>query len=162
MISKPHVSLRHVSKFFGKVRAVFDLNLQVKKGEILSLLGPSGCGKTTTLRLIAGLEKPDTGTIAIGDNIVAGGRWIPPEKRGVGIVFQDYALFPHMTVFKNIAFGLRGSSRQELKQKVMKSLEMVGLSDMAQRYLNTRVAIKMKPDHSVVYFVNRTESQGKE
>jgi iron(III) transport system ATP-binding protein len=133
-IKAPHVSLRHVSKSFGKVRAVFELTLEIKKGEFLSLLGPSGCGKTTTLRLIAGLEEPDAGTIAIGGDIVAGGRWVPPEKRGVGIVFQDYALFPHMTVFKNIAFGLRGYSRQELKQKVMETLEMVGLSGMAYRY----------------------------
>ncbi len=129
-----HVTLRQVSKFFGKVTAVLDLTLQVEKGEFFSLLGPSGCGKTTLLRLIAGLDEPDTGTIAIGEDIVAGGRWIPPEKRGVGIVFQDYALFPHMTVFKNIAFGLRGCSRQELEQRVRESLQMVDLSDIAQRY----------------------------
>ena len=133
-ITTSHVSLQRVSRSFGRVTAVSDLTLQVRKGEFFSLLGPSGCGKTTTLRLIAGLEEPDKGTITIGGNIVAGARWIPPEKRGVGIVFQDYALFPHMTVFKNIAFGLRGCSRQELEQRVMESLEMVDLPDIAQRY----------------------------
>ncbi len=123
-----------VSKNFGKVAAIVDLTIEVNKGEFFSLLGPSGCGKTTLLRLIAGLEEPDSGTISIGEDIVAGGRWIAPEKRGVGIVFQDYALFPHMTVFKNIAFGLKGCSRQELKQKVLESLELVGLCGMASRY----------------------------
>jgi iron(III) transport system ATP-binding protein len=133
-VKSPHVSLTGITKFFGKVRAVFNFSLQVRRGEILSLLGPSGCGKTTVLRLIAGLEEPDAGIIAIGDRIVAGGKWVSPEKRGIGMVFQDYALFPHMTVFENIAFGLRGYKRQELKQKVMESLSMVGLSDLMQRY----------------------------
>ncbi|MCL0078917.1 ABC transporter ATP-binding protein, partial [Dehalococcoidia bacterium] len=129
-----HVTLRQVSKCFGGVTAIADLTLEVNQGEFFSLLGPSGCGKTTTLRLIAGLEEPDLGTIAIGEDIVAGARWIPPEKRKVGIVFQDYALFPHMTVFKNIAFGLRWCSRQELQQRVTESLHMVDLSGIAQRY----------------------------
>ncbi|MCL0080029.1 ABC transporter ATP-binding protein [Dehalococcoidia bacterium] len=129
-----HVTLRQVSKCFGGVTAIADLTLEVNQGEFFSLLGPSGCGKTTTLRLIAGLEEPDLGTIAIGEDIVAGARWIPPEKREVGIVFQDYALFPHMTVFKNIAFGLRWCSRQELQQRVTESLHMVDLSGIAQRY----------------------------
>ncbi len=114
------VSLKNVSKIFnGHVKAVSDLTLHVNKGDFFSLLGPSGCGKTTILRLIAGLEVPDSGAIAIGEDIVEGDGWIPAEKRGVGIVFQEYALFPHMTVFKNIAFGLKGCSRQELKEKVM-------------------------------------------
>jgi iron(III) transport system ATP-binding protein len=84
--------------------------------------------------LIAGLERPDRGTITIGDLEASGETWIPPEKRGVGIVFQDYALFPHMTLFKNIAFGLKGCSKQEIKQKVMEMLDMVNLADMSQRY----------------------------
>ncbi|MFZ3092147.1 MAG: ABC transporter ATP-binding protein [Nitrospirota bacterium] len=129
-----YVLLKDVSKSFNGIKALSDLTLEVKEGEFFSLLGPSGCGKTTALRLIAGLERPDKGTIAIGENIVAGERWISPEKREVGIVFQDYALFPHMTVFKNIAFGLRGCSRQDLKQKVMELLEIVGLSKMEERY----------------------------
>lgn len=130
----PHVAVRHASKYFGRVAALSDLTLHVAKGEFLALLGPSGCGKTTTLRLIAGLEEPDTGTVAIGGKIVAGTRWVPPEKRGVGIVFQDYALFPHMTALKNVAFGLRGRRREELKTKAMESLELVGLAGMEGRY----------------------------
>jgi iron(III) transport system ATP-binding protein len=130
-----YVSLKNLTKLFnGNVKAVYDLSMEVKKGEFFSLLGPSGCGKTTILRLIAGLERPDDGIITIGDSVAAGASWIHPEKRGVGIVFQDYALFPHMTVFKNIAFGLRGCARNELKQKVMELLKMVGLPDAAQRY----------------------------
>lgn len=131
-----HVLLKNVTKLFnGNVKAVYDLSMEVKKGEFFSLLGPSGCGKTTTLRLIAGLDKPDEGVISVGEKVVsAGGVWVAPEKRGVGIVFQDYALFPHMTVFKNIAFGLTNCNKKELKQKVMEMLELVGLSDMAERY----------------------------
>jgi iron(III) transport system ATP-binding protein len=130
-----HVSLKNLTKAFNaNVRAVFELTMEVKKGEFLSLLGPSGCGKTTILRLIAGLEMPDKGIIRIGDKIVAGKEWIQPEKRKIGLVFQDYALFPHMTIFKNIAFGLTGCAKNELKQKVMELLKMVGLPDIAERY----------------------------
>ncbi|GFP20777.1 iron(III) transport system ATP-binding protein [Candidatus Hakubella thermalkaliphila] len=130
-----HVLLDNVSKSFDKVKAVSGLTLVVEKGEFFSLLGPSGCGKTTTLRLIGGLDRPDEGAITIGNEVVVGeGVWVPPEKRGVGIVFQDYALFPHLTVFKNIAFGLKGCSPKELKQKVMELLEMVGLPHMAHKY----------------------------
>ncbi len=130
-----HVSLKNLTKAFNaNVRAVFELTIEVKKGEFLSLLGPSGCGKTTILRLIAGLEMPDKGIIRIGDKIVAGNEWIQPEKRKIGLVFQDYALFPHMTIFKNIAFGLTGCAKNELKQKVMELLKMVGLPDIAERY----------------------------
>lgn len=129
-----HVLLKDISKTFGSVTAIPELTLEIKKGEFFSLLGPSGCGKTTILRLIAGLEMPDKGNIIIGERVVAGSEWVSPEKRRIGLVFQDYALFPHMTVFKNIAFGLTGCSKNELKQNVMKLLDMVGLSDMSQRY----------------------------
>jgi iron(III) transport system ATP-binding protein len=130
-----HISLKNIIKLFNGVKAVDDLTLNVTKGEFFSILGPSGCGKTTILRLIAGLEKPDGGIIAIGDHIVASSStWTPSERRGVGIVFQDYALFPHMTVFKNIAFGLKGCSRHDLKQKVMEMLNLVGLSGTAEKY----------------------------
>lgn len=130
-----YVSLKNLTKLFnGNVKAVFDLTLEVKEGEFFSLLGPSGCGKTTTLRLIAGLERPDGGMITIGDSVASGGLWIPPEKRGVGMVFQDYALFPHMTVFKNIAFGLRGCGKNEVGEKVTEMLELVGLAGMTDRY----------------------------
>lgn len=130
-----YVLLKNLTKLFnGNIKAVSDLTMEVKKGEFFSLLGPSGCGKTTILRLIAGLERSDKGNILIGGRIVAGSEWVPPEKRKIGFVFQDYALFPHMTVFKNIAFGLTGCSKKELKHKVMEMLELVGLSDMAERY----------------------------
>ncbi|MCX7793460.1 MAG: ABC transporter ATP-binding protein [Thermodesulfovibrionales bacterium] len=129
-----HVLLKEVSKSFGDVLAIKDLTLEIKKGEFFSLLGPSGCGKTTLLRLIAGLERPDRGTIEIGNKVVAGNDWIPPEKRRVGLVFQDYALFPHMTVFENIAFGLKGCSKSEIKKKVTEMLELTGLLDLSDRY----------------------------
>ncbi len=129
-----HVLLKDISKTFGSVTAIPELMLEIKKGEFFSLLGPSGCGKTTILRMIAGLERPDNGNITIGERIVAGAEWVPPEKRKIGLVFQDYALFPHMTVFKNIAFGLTGCFKNELKQKVMEMLDIVGLAEMAQRY----------------------------
>jgi ABC-type Fe3+/spermidine/putrescine transport system ATPase subunit len=98
------VQLVNVSKRFGKVQAMDRINLDVKSGEVLSLLGPSGCGKTTTLRSIAGLEAPSEGEIYIEHRDVCG---IPIHKRQVGMVFQDYALFPHLTVQENVAFGLK-------------------------------------------------------
>jgi len=129
------VLLKNVSKVFnGKIEAVSGVSLNVKGGEFFSLLGPSGCGKSTILRMIAGLEVPDTGDVIIGNSPAAGNRWIPPEKRGVGFVFQDYALFPHMTIFDNIAFGLEGCGRKELKRRVEEMLEIVSLPDMAKRY----------------------------
>jgi iron(III) transport system ATP-binding protein len=128
------VALSRVSKSFGAVTAVADLSLEVGKGEFMALLGPSGCGKTTALRLIAGLEKPDSGTITIGGRVVAGDQWVQPGQRGVGMVFQDYALFPHMTVFKNVAFGVRCRDRRELEERVTAALELVGLAGLAARY----------------------------
>ncbi len=99
--------LAGVSRGFGPVRAVHDLHLTLEEGKILALLGPSGCGKTTTLRLLAGFERPESGEVEIGGRIVAGpGVFVPPEKRRVGMVFQDYALFPHLTVEQNVAYGL--------------------------------------------------------
>ncbi len=128
------VSLKEITKSFGRVTVIPNLTLEIKKGEFFSLLGPSGCGKTTILRLIAGLEEPDRGNIIIGESVAAGECWLPPEKRKIGLVFQDYALFPHMTVFKNIAFGLTGRGKNELKQKVRELLDMVGLPDEERRY----------------------------
>jgi len=129
------VELKGVSRSFGRVRAVADLNFAIEAGEFFSILGPSGCGKTTTLRLIAGLERPDRGAIIIGDDVVAGGGcWISPERRGVGIVFQDYALFPHLTVGKNVAFGLKGWSRQAMRLHTAELLALVGLDGLEARY----------------------------
>lgn len=115
--------------------AVRDVSLQVRHGEVLSLLGPSGCGKTTVLRLISGLERPDSGEIRVNGRLVAGrGIWVAPEKRRVGLVFQDYALFPHLTVARNIAFPLTGSTAQQRERRVAGLLEMMGLQGMADRY----------------------------
>ena len=107
------------------------LSLRVAEGEILALLGPSGCGKTTTLRLVAGLEHPDAGTITLRGRVVAGpDRAVPPEERGVGIVFQDYALFPHLAVADNVAFGLPRGARG----RVGEVLDLVGLGGFGARY----------------------------
>jgi iron(III) transport system ATP-binding protein len=112
--------------------AVENLNLDLPHGELLGLLGPSGCGKTTLLRLIAGFERPERGEIAIAGRAVAGpGRWLPPERRGVGMVFQDYALFPHLDAWSNACFGLRpGDDRQRVRWL----LELLGLAGLERRY----------------------------
>jgi iron(III) transport system ATP-binding protein len=129
------VELTNVSRFFGEVKAVCDLSFSIQDGEFFSLLGPSGCGKTTTLRLIAGLERPNSGVVAIGQEVMADKKvWVAPEKRGIGIVFQDYALFPHMTVSQNIAFGLKGFSREAIRKRVMHILGVVGLTGLGDRY----------------------------
>jgi iron(III) transport system ATP-binding protein len=115
--------------------AVDDLTLTVARGEIVALVGPSGCGKTTTLRLVAGFERPNGGEIRIADTLVAadGGRtFVPPERRHVGVVFQDFALFPHLTVGANVAFGLPNA--RERPGRVRQMLDLVGLADVAHRY----------------------------
>ena len=126
------IRCHNVTKRFGSVLAVNQVDLTVAPGEFLSLLGPSGCGKTTMLRLIAGFEVPDTGTIEIGDLCVVGPkRWIQPERRRVGMVFQDYALFPHMTVAENVAYGVRKWPDQ--RERVGKALRLVGLDSLRER-----------------------------
>lgn len=132
------VSIRHLSKKFGRAWAVQDASFAVAKGTIVSLLGPSGCGKTTVLRCIAGLETPTSGIISIGGTVVsdvARGILVPPDKRSIGMVFQSYAIWPHMTVFKNVAFPLklRKESRRMIQEKVQNVLGLVGLSDFADR-----------------------------
>ena len=121
-----------VDKRFGDTRALDGATLCVERGEVVALLGPSGCGKTTLLRTIAGFERPDAGTVRIGETIVAGGgAWLAPERRGVGMVFQDYALFPHLTVEENVGFGL---SRRERRPRVSELLDSVGLAGLDRRY----------------------------
>jgi iron(III) transport system ATP-binding protein len=126
------VRLRGVTKRFGAVVAVDDLDLDVRRGEMLALLGPSGCGKTTVLRCIAGFEDPDAGWIEIGGRPVAGrGTQVPPERRRVGFVFQDLALFPHLTVADNIGYGLRG--RPDRRARIDRLLDLVGLTGHGHR-----------------------------
>ncbi|MCZ7539953.1 MAG: ABC transporter ATP-binding protein [Anaerolineae bacterium] len=127
------VACRDLRKSFGSVRAVESLSFTLQRGELLALLGPSGCGKTTALRLIAGLERPDGGTVHLGGRLVSGpGVFVPPNRRRVGLVFQDYALFPHMTVEKNIAYGLAG--RDDRRRRVAEMLALVGLGGLGGRY----------------------------
>ena len=126
------VSLRDVRKWFGEYLAVRDVSLRIEAGEMVCFLGPSGCGKTTTLRMIAGLETPDEGTITIGETAVND---IPTWKRNLGMVFQNYALFPHMSVFENVAFGLtmRRVGRPEIARRVKAALDLVRMADFAER-----------------------------
>jgi len=131
----PVLELDGVEKFFGDTRVIGDLDLAVQDGELLTLLGPSGCGKTTTLRLIAGLERADEGTISLrGDPVVSDGEFLPPEERDVGVVFQEFALFPHKTAAENIAFGLTGLSGEKRDERVTDLLELVGLTDHREQY----------------------------
>lgn len=122
-----------VNKHFEGYHAIKDLTLDVEKGEFLTLLGPSGCGKTTTLRLIAGFEKPDAGSICInGTPVATDGRFVPAEKRNIGMVFQDYALFPHLNVFDNVGFGMKGRKKDKRK-RVDEMLLLVGLDGYGKR-----------------------------
>ncbi len=140
------LSIENLQKVFhasgnAEVRAVDGINLSVEPGRLLTLLGPSGCGKTTTLRCLAGLERPDSGRIVIGDTTVfdsAKGIFVPASDRGIGMVFQSYAIWPHMSVFENVAFPLRVArnrkySSAEIKDKVRQALEMVRLGGFEQR-----------------------------
>jgi iron(III) transport system ATP-binding protein len=131
---KPARRGRHAGAI-EKAIAVCDLNFNVRRGEVMALLGPSGCGKSTTLRLVAGLEIPDAGQIGVDGQQVAGrGAWVPPEARRVGLVFQDYALFPHLTVAKNVAFPLNRVPVRERNDRVAEMLALVGLSGYEHRY----------------------------
>ena len=120
------ITLKHLTKRFGDVTAVRDLSLTIEDGEFFSMLGPSGCGKTTILRMIAGFEVPTAGEIRFGDREVSA---LPPNKRNTGMVFQNYALFPHMTVFENVAFGLRARKvpKGKIREQVFRALDLVQL-----------------------------------
>jgi len=129
------VVLSGIIKRYSDITAVNDLNICIGKGEFFSLLGPSGCGKTTTLRLIAGLDCLSGGSISIDGKLVSDPTFfIPPEKRAIGIVFQDYALFPHMNVFENVAFGLYGQNKSLIAKRVDELLTLTGLSGMGKKY----------------------------
>ncbi|MFN8489047.1 MAG: ABC transporter ATP-binding protein [Caldilineaceae bacterium] len=126
------VTLRNLNKRFGEVQAVVNLNLQIKEGEFVTLLGPSGCGKTTTLNCIAGLEEASSGEILFDEQVVND---LPPGERGVAMVFQDYALYPHMTVYDNLAFGLkmRNVPKKEIEQRTRQVAETLDIGNLLHR-----------------------------
>ena len=132
------IKLKQITKSFGAKQVIQPTSITIKSGSLTTLLGPSGCGKTTLLRMIAGLETPDSGEIWFGKRCVFSSENkinVPSEKRGLGFVFQDFALWPHMTVFENAAFGLRAAGKTEhLNEKVQNALHAVQLDDFAQRY----------------------------
>src|SRR5438552_11915737 len=138
MVVAPFLQLTRVSKRFGETRALVDCNLAVNVGEFLTLLGPSGCGKTTTLRLVAGFLTPDAGEIWVGDRCVSSPAVVvPPERRRMAMIFQSYALWPHMTVAQNVAYGLRFKgelSRADRQGRVQEILKVVQLTGYESRY----------------------------
>ena len=138
--SMASITIRNLSKTYGGVSdapAVRDVNIAVPDGTFLTLLGPSGCGKTTTLRLIAGYITPDSGEIRVGERQVSSpAAVVPPEQRGMGMVFQNYAIWPHKTVYENVAFGLKLRRDAQVQKKVAQSLEQVGLSGYEKRFPN--------------------------
>jgi iron(III) transport system ATP-binding protein len=132
--AEPVLELDGITKRFGRETAVEDVSLTVYEGELLTLLGPSGCGKTTTLHVLAGLEEPAEGTVTIsGERVAGGGTFVPPEHRDVGLVFQNYALFPHLTVAENVAFGLDGMDESAREARVEEMLDLVGLETHRDR-----------------------------
>ena len=130
------IEIKNLFKRFKNVVAINHIQLEVQKGEMLTLLGPSGCGKTTTLRCIAGLEKPEEGEIVIDGKAMLSQGFVPPSKRGIGMVFQNYAVWPHMKVFNNIVYGLKIEriSRQKIKERAQQVVSLVGLKGLEDRY----------------------------
>ena len=135
MLNVVKVTLTDVTKFFGDFQALDNIELTIEESELFFLLGPSGCGKTTTLRIVAGFYKPESGNVYFNDEDVIN---VPPHKRNVGMVFQNYALWPHMTSYDNIVYGLkvRNVSSMERVERAKKALEMVQMEDFALRYPN--------------------------
>ena len=132
------IRIEGIAKSYGDHQVHKELSLSIEKGECFTLLGPSGCGKTVLLRLIAGFETPDAGRISIDNTVVsdpAAGIYIPPDSRGLGVVFQDYAVWPHMSVFENVAYPLKIAKRpkDEIRNRVMESIEMVGMTGLDRR-----------------------------
>lgn len=135
-MTSPHLSLEKIRKAFGAKEVLNDISLNVETGELLAILGPSGCGKSTLLRVVAGLLRADRGTVRIAGRQMNG---VPPRDRGIGFVFQDYALFPKMTVLDNVAFGLRvqGVPPGDRNRKTSEMLELVGLAEEADQFVET-------------------------
>src|ERR687892_1052224 len=133
------IDVRGVSKRFGAAEVLRDVDLRVEPGRVVALLGSSGCGKTTLLRTIAGLERPDTGEVRVGDRLLSARNHgerdvhVPPERRRVGMVFQDWALFPHLSVAQNVAYGLTRRERRSGTRRVDEALAMVGLDGFGNR-----------------------------
>jgi iron(III) transport system ATP-binding protein len=142
LMTKPAtLHLEGITKHFSQMTspAVADVTLTLNQGELLALLGPSGCGKTTLLRIVAGFERPESGTVKLGERIVASpDRWVAPEQRDTGMVFQDYALFPHLDVAENVAFGLKKRQSREnsasIKERTTEAIALVGLTGLEKRY----------------------------
>ena len=132
-MSSKSLTLRNISKRFGNVTALDNFNLEVGVGELVALLGPSGCGKTTALRVVAGLEHQDSGTVLVGDKNISD---VPAHKRNMGMVFQAYSLFPNLTVEENVAFGLqmRKVSKHVRLKKAHELLDLVGLDSQSKRF----------------------------
>ena len=135
------IVLEHIDKFYGDNHVLRDINLTIEDGDFMTLLGPSGCGKTTTLRVISGLEKPQNGTMTIDDRPIIDAEkafYEAPSKRGLNLVFQSYALWPHMTVFENVAFGLKikKMKKAEVEETVMRSLKTMRIEEYRDRYPN--------------------------
>ena len=127
------LEVRNLSVRYGSVLAVDEVSLDISRGELTALVGPSGCGKTSFLRAVAGLEVPESGSITIeGEAMVGRGRWVPPQRRQVGMVFQEGALFPHLTVWQNVLYGVEG--RRDGKDSARRALEVVGLEGLDRRY----------------------------
>ena len=124
-----------VTRRYGEAMALAGVDLDIAPAEVVCLLGPSGCGKTTLLRIAAGIEKPSEGRVLINDREVAGPNcFVSPEHRSVGLMFQDFALFPHLTIIGNVAFGLKGLPKEEARREALKALQRVGLEGMAEEY----------------------------